>query len=176
MVHERSSTMPPRAGREPASLGECFEPRLRTYVRLPWRRLRRLRRAAFARSPVHFARGDMRREYGWTRALLTAGATVAGVALVFRLVLTGLFVTLVSADVSLVVLFNLCISLLLGRVFLGVVDTEPRTHRRVVGARPWWVQSTRRRRRSCWRRRRQRRKQRPLGRRRSPLGDSRRSD
>ena len=159
-----------RGRHEPRSLGECFEPRLRTYLRLPLRWLRRRRQAVVTYSPVHFARGDMRREYGWTRALLTAAATVAGVALVFRVVLTGLFVTLVSADVSLVVLFNLCVSLLLGRLFLGVVDTEPRTRRRVVGPRPWGVRSTNRRRAGWRRRRRSWRLRRP------PLESRRRSE
>ncbi|SEP24119.1 hypothetical protein SAMN04487948_12560 [Halogranum amylolyticum] len=170
--------MPRRARREPASLSECFESRVRTYARLPWRWGRDLRRALFAHSPLHFARGDMRREYGWTRALLTAGATVAGVALLSRLLLTGLFVTLVSADVPLVVLFNLCVSLLLGRTLLGVVDTEPRTRRRVVTPRSWRMQSTRRR-RGVSGGRRQRREQRRRRRQRgweSPLGSRRESE
>ncbi|WP_089872173.1 hypothetical protein [Halogranum rubrum] len=149
----------PRARRDPESLRECFEPRLLPSIRDQKRRLHRVRRALLSRSPYYFARGDMRREYGWTRALLTAGATVAGVALAFRLVLTGLFVTLVSAEISLVLLFNVCVSLLLGRALLDRIDTEPRTYRRVVGPRPPWVRSTisRRRRGRRWRQRRHRR-------------------
>jgi hypothetical protein len=159
----------PRARRDSESLRECFEPRLLPPVRHPRRRLREARHAVLSRSPYYFARGDMRREYGWMQALLTAGATVAAVALAFRLVLTGLFVTLVSADISLVFLFNVCVSLLLGRALLERIDTEPQTNRRVVGPRPVWVQSTtQRRRRRGWRPRRRRRQSKR--RRRSPLG------
>lgn len=131
--------MSPRARRDSASLSECFEPRHRAYLRLPQRTLCSLRFALRARSPVHYVAGDMRRDYGWTRALLTAAATVAGVALAVRLVLTGVFVAVASPSPVVVVLFNLCLSFLLGRAVLGRLDTEPRTRRRVVNARTWWV-------------------------------------
>lgn len=131
--------MSPHARRDPASLTECFEPPLRTYARLPKRVVQSLYWALIARSPVHFLASDMRHHYGWTRALLTAGATVAGLTFAIRLVLTGLFATFVSPSLPFVVVFNVCLTLLLGRLLLGYLDTKPRTRRRVVSAPTWWV-------------------------------------
>jgi hypothetical protein len=66
------------------------------------------------RSPLHYEDGDMRRDYDWTRAAL-AGLLAAGlVALACRLVLTGLFVTLVSAEPVLVIAFNASVTILVG--------------------------------------------------------------
>lgn len=74
--------------------------------------LARWRRSAFARSPVHYEPGDMRRDYEWTRAALTAGVVATGSAVAGRLLLTGLFVAFVTANPALVAAFNLAISLL----------------------------------------------------------------
>jgi hypothetical protein len=61
----------------------------------------------------------MRRAYGWTRALLTAIVAVGAVALGIRALLTALFVALVTAKLPLVALFNVCVSLLVGRLLLA---------------------------------------------------------
>lgn len=126
---------------EPKSLTECFEHWLFTYVRLPARTGASVRAAVLSRSPIYFDPGDMRREYGWRRALLTAAGTLVIVALGIRLLLTGLFVILVSNDISLIVAFNLCATLLLGRHLFGAANTDPRTVRRVVAPRPSRSQS-----------------------------------
>ncbi len=60
----------------------------------------------------------MRRDYGWTRAFLTAAVVVGALAVSVRLLLTGLFVTFVTSDLLLVALFNLCLSVFVGRWLL----------------------------------------------------------
>jgi hypothetical protein len=81
------------------------------------------------RSPVHFEYGDMRRAYGWTGAMLTAGATVVGVALTLRVLLTGLFVALITADVLPVIGFNACMTVVVGRWLFERVRIRPAKHR-----------------------------------------------
>ncbi|SDN19385.1 hypothetical protein SAMN04487949_3618 [Halogranum gelatinilyticum] len=137
--------MSPHGRRDSASLSQCFEPWHYTYLRLPQRASWGLRNLLRARSPVHYVAGDMRRDYGWTRTLLAAGATLAGFAFTVRLLLTGVFVALASPSPVAIVLFNLSLSFLLGRTLLARLDTEPRTRRRVVSARTWWVRAARRR-------------------------------
>ncbi len=73
-----------------------------------------LRAFTLTRSPIHFEDGDMRRDYGWTRAFLTAAALVGVFAFSLRLVLTGLFVTFVTSDLVFVALFNVSVTVLVG--------------------------------------------------------------
>lgn len=75
----------------------------------------------------------MRRDYGWTRAICSALLVAGGLALGVRVVLTLLFVALVTTDAPVVALFNFCLSLVVGRLLLdeGVFrPNEPRRSRR----------------------------------------------
>lgn len=111
--------MPSRRRGTTESLAHCFGSPLVRYTTLPAIGVDGIRASAVDRSPVHFRRGDMRRAYGWTRALLTAAVTVGGILLAVRLLLTGLFVTFVSPELSSVVVFNAFVTLLAGRLLLG---------------------------------------------------------
>lgn len=88
-----------------------------------------LRKTFVTRSPIHFEYGDMRRAYGWTGAMLTAGATVVGVVITLRVLLTGLFVAFITANVLSVVVFNVCMTVVVGRWLLGRVRIRPAKHR-----------------------------------------------
>ncbi|WP_150123012.1 hypothetical protein [Haladaptatus sp. R4] len=84
-----------------------------------------------SRSPAHFKRGDMRQAYGWTSAILTAIATVGVLALALRVLLTGLLVTFVTSDILVVVGFNVCVTLLVGRWIIGQVRIHPLERRQL---------------------------------------------
>ncbi|WP_227355396.1 hypothetical protein [Haladaptatus salinisoli] len=113
-----------RTRRRRESLARCYDS---TIVSPPPRvGVDDLKATVTARSPIHFERGDMRRDYGRTRALLTAAAVVGSLALSVRVLLTGLFVVFVSTDLLLVGLFNACVTVLVGRWVL-VSGTAPRT-------------------------------------------------
>ncbi|WP_139328945.1 hypothetical protein [Haladaptatus litoreus] len=80
-------------------------------------------------SPIHYQKGDMRRDYGWTSALLRAVCSVSAVGLGIRALLTGLFVAFVTTNIALVVLFNLCLTAFVGRLLLSSVKIHPKDHR-----------------------------------------------
>ena len=88
-----------------------------------------LKKTFVTRSPIHFEYGDMRRAYGWTEAMLTAGATLAGIVIPLRVLLTGLFVAFITADVLPVVVFNVCMTVVVGRWLLGTVRIRPAKRR-----------------------------------------------
>ncbi|WP_227375731.1 hypothetical protein [Haladaptatus halobius] len=120
------------------SLARCYESTL-VSLTPPRVGVVDLKASVTARSPVHFEPGDMRRDYGWTRALLTAAAVVGSLALSVRVLLTGLFVVFVSTDLLLVGLFNACVTVLVGRWVLAR-RTAPRTLPRPVRR---WIQKRR---------------------------------
>ncbi len=132
------------------SLGERFDPSAGQRARLAARALRaRVRSYAVVRSPLHYERGDMRRDYGWQRAAFLGAATTGLAALACRLVLTGLFVTFVSKDVPHVAVFNAALSGLMALAGVVVALTGPAV---------WW---TWRRRLVALSRRRRRRREQP---------------
>jgi len=88
-----------------------------------------LKKTFVTRSPIHFEYGDMRRAYGWTEAMLTAGATLVGIVIPLRVLLTGVFVAFITADVLPVVVFNVCMTVVVGRWLLGTVRIRPSKHR-----------------------------------------------
>ncbi|WP_266080363.1 hypothetical protein [Haladaptatus caseinilyticus] len=71
----------------------------------------------------------MRRDYGWTKALLTSLLAVGAMGLSVRVLLTGLFVTFVTSEVLFVVLFNLSVTALVGRLLLSSITLHPRDRR-----------------------------------------------
>ncbi|MFB9808295.1 hypothetical protein ACFFQF_25400 [Haladaptatus pallidirubidus] len=94
------------------------------------------------RSPIHYKKGDMRRDYGWTSALLRTVCSVSAVGLGVRAILTALFVAFVTADIALVVLFNLCLTAFVGRLLLSSVKIHPRD-RRQRRIRNGWTRAVR---------------------------------
>lgn len=82
-------------------------------------------------SPLHYEDGDMRRAYRFTRAALLALLVVGSVALLSRLVLTSLFVALVSMDPLLVGAFNAVVTVVGSGVVFGVVWAHRRARRRL---------------------------------------------
>ena len=123
--------------RDPESLAGGYGLSPRGLLWLYLRRSRRAcRRLVVAVSPVHFDRGDMRGAYRLTRTVLDL-LVVLALLLVGRLVLTGLFVTVVTTRPPLVAAFNLGVSVAAGAVL--AVATVCRTHlarrRRIAEAR-----------------------------------------
>ncbi|WP_158055834.1 hypothetical protein [Halorussus halophilus] len=111
--------MAARAGNDAESLAHCYGKRVLPTSLRPSVQYRSPRELFVAYSPVHFANGDMRRDYGWTRALLTALATAGVVTLGIRAFATALFVALFTTDLRFVVFFNVCVTLLVSRLLLA---------------------------------------------------------
>jgi hypothetical protein len=88
-----------------------------------------LKKTFVTRSPIHFEYGDMRRAYGWTGAMLTAGAMVGALVITLRVLLTGLFVAFITTDILPVIVFNVCMTVVVGRWLLGEVRIRPPKHR-----------------------------------------------
>ncbi|WP_423746280.1 hypothetical protein V5735_16870 (plasmid) [Haladaptatus sp. SPP-AMP-3] len=63
----------------------------------------------------------MRRAYGWTRTILTAAAVALALGMSLRVLLTGLFVAFITSELLPVIVFNVCVSVLVGRWFLREV-------------------------------------------------------
>ncbi|MFC4549211.1 hypothetical protein, partial [Halorussus sp. GCM10023401] len=127
--------MAPRASRGGGSLRQCYEETLLPPGLRPDLSRDRLRTALVSLSPIHYRDGDMRRDYGWTRAICSALLVAGALALGVRLVLTLLFVALVTTDAPVVALFNFCLSLVVGRLLLdehAFRPNEPRRSRRDV--------------------------------------------
>ncbi|WP_435157761.1 hypothetical protein [Haladaptatus sp. DFWS20] len=82
-----------------------------------------------ALSPIHYEHGDMRRDYGWTNALLTAILSVGVVGFTVRALLAGIFVAFVTTDILLIVLFNVGMTAVVGRLLLSSVQVHPRDRR-----------------------------------------------
>ncbi|MFC6836919.1 hypothetical protein [Halomarina ordinaria] len=103
----------PDTGRE--SLTARYHPSYRaTARRLPGAVVAVLRTAAVARSPLHYERGDMRRQYDWPRAVLTAGLTGLALAVAGRLALTGVLMTLFAPRAADLALLNAVLTLATG--------------------------------------------------------------
>ncbi|WP_254536828.1 hypothetical protein [Halomarina litorea] len=124
---------------EQPSLGERFDPTVRQQVQTARRRgVARLRSYAVGRSPLHYERGDMRRDYGWQRAAFLTAVTTGLLALACRVVLTGLFVAFVSPDVSRIAAFNAALSGVTALAGVVATLTGPAVwrswRRRLVGA------------------------------------------
>ncbi|ODR80155.1 hypothetical protein BG842_26520 [Haladaptatus sp. W1] len=71
----------------------------------------------------------MRRAYGWTRTILTAAAVALALGMSLRVVLTGLFVAFITSELLPVIVFNVCMSVLVGRWLLREVRIYPPRHR-----------------------------------------------
>lgn len=111
------------------SLAQCYES---TRVPSPLRPgvgIGQLSTYFVALSPIHYEHGDMRRDYGWTNALLTAILSIGVVGLTVRALLTGIFVAFVTTDIFLVVLFNVGMTAVVGRLLLSSVQVHPRDRR-----------------------------------------------
>ncbi len=106
------------ARRNRESLAQCYGSALVRFSLRPNVSLCDLWTRFLARSPIHFQYGDMRREYGWTKALVTAALSVGALGLAVRALLTGLFVAFVTSDLPFVLGFNLCLTVLVGRWLL----------------------------------------------------------
>ena len=129
--------MAARAGNDRESLAHCYGSNLRPTALRPSVRLRSPRELFVAYSPVHFANGDMRRDYGWTRALLVAFASAAAVTLGIRAFATALFVAVFTTDLRVVVFFNVCATLLLSRLLLATTTLSTSVRPR-FGLRKGW--------------------------------------
>ncbi|MFB6172498.1 MAG: hypothetical protein ABEJ23_08175 [Haloarculaceae archaeon] len=90
-----------------------------------------VRALVIAHSPVHYEDGDMRRAYRVTRVALLALLVVGSVALLSRLVVTGLFVALVSADPLLVGGFNALVTVAGSAGVLGTLWLRRHARRRL---------------------------------------------
>lgn len=114
-----------RARRGGESLAQCYG---RTTVSTAIARrvgIGGIKETFVARSPVHFERGDMRRAYGWTRTILTAAAVALALGMSLRVLLTGLFVAFITSELLPVIVFNVCVSVLVGRWLLREVRIHP---------------------------------------------------
>lgn len=120
-----------RGRRSRESLAQCYGSTIVPTAVTPSIGLPTIRETVISRSPAHFKRGDMRQAYGWTSAILTAAAVVGVLALVLRVLLTGLFVTFITSDLLVVVGFNVCVTVVVGRWLVGRVRIYPRKGRRL---------------------------------------------
>lgn len=125
-----------RAGDSIESLTHCYGSSLLPTLR-PRFEFRSPRELFVAYSPVHFTNGDMRRDYGWTRALLTAFATAGVVTFGIRVFATALFVSLFTTDLRFVVFFNVCATLFVSRLLLATT-TFSGSGRPRFGLQPGW--------------------------------------
>ncbi|WP_254542772.1 hypothetical protein [Halomarina pelagica] len=105
--------------RRQESLASRYRRPYRTYIRHRGTDLvASLRAHAVARSPLHYERDDMRRQYDWRRAVVTAVLTMVLLALAGRLALNGVLVALFAPDAADLVLLNAGLTLAAGFGFV----------------------------------------------------------